>query len=90
MSRKITVIVHEIATDGLPPTHEDGNGALRDDLVGRIAFIWDGYIVSGWPLHANDAGCWEPADDQFGGPVHGVTHWAEFPEPIWDLERMGS
>lgn len=36
-----TFKIHEIATDGLPD---------METLVGRVAFIFDGCIVSGWPL----------------------------------------
>lgn len=37
--------IHEIAVDGLPNMQE---------LVGRVAFIHDGCIVSGWPLVPNE------------------------------------
>lgn len=77
--QELTVKVHAIAEDGLPD---------MKNLIGRVAFIWDGYVVSGWPISAEFAskpGLWEPADDRFGGPVQGVTHWVEFPEPTWRL-----
>lgn len=37
MSTEITIMVHDIATDGLPD---------MENLIGRVAFIWDGAIVS--------------------------------------------
>lgn len=73
----IELIVHEIAKDGLPD---------MDKLVGRVAFIFDGCIVSGWPLNNDDL--WE-ADSDVGNvsSFSGVTHWVEFPTPVWELER---
>lgn len=83
MSTNLNVIVHEIAEDGLPD---------MDALTGRVAFLFDGSIVSGWPLppsHDQDGhAVWEPDSDV--GRVReysGVTHWVEFPEPVWNLER---
>lgn len=78
----LTVTVHEIATYGLPD---------MDALTGRVAFIFDGCIVSGWPLHElNEYGkpYWEANSDvgrmtKFGS----VTHWVEFPDPVWELAR---
>lgn len=35
------IIIHEIATDGLPN---------MEKMTLRVAFIFDGCIVSGWPL----------------------------------------
>jgi hypothetical protein len=40
-----TFKVREIATEGLPD---------MESLVGRVAFIFDGCIVSGWPLNPNN------------------------------------
>lgn len=82
MSAQITVIVYSIAEDGLPDMDDES-------LTGRVAFIWDGAIVSGWPLNrlGRPADHWEPSEDRFGGEVSGVTHWVEFPDPIWDYER---
>jgi len=86
--REYTIRVHEIATDGLPPRHED-------DLAGRTAFIFDGCIVSGWPLHNGPdydgpvyLGTWE-ADEDVGRRVEfgGVTHWVEFPVPVHRMEK---
>jgi hypothetical protein len=83
MSEQLTVIVHEIATDGLPD---------MDVLVGRVAFIFDGCIVSGWPLEPDDEDrgyddsegvAWEgDSDVAFVTEFWGVTHWVEFPFPI--------
>lgn len=80
------VVVHRVE-DGLPD---------MDELVGRVAFIWDGHVVSGWPIYneylpsdEQRGSLWEPADDRFGGPVSGVTHWIEFPVPVWDLGKAG-
>ncbi len=82
--REITVKLHEIATDGLPNA-EDG------ELTGRIAFIWDGCIISGWPLSEPDAdgvSRWEANSDVgHGGVFETVTHWVEFPESFYDMER---
>ena len=84
MAIDIQVKVHEIAVDGLPD---------MDSSTGRVAFIWDGAIVSGWPIGTVYGGTeyseqlWEPSEDRFGGPVIGVTHWLEFPEPVWNLSK---
>lgn len=86
MSTEITVVVHAIAQDGVPD--------MTDDQVGRIAFIWDGAVISGWPLNGEHVtggprplDHWEPSEDRFGGAVTGVTHWLEFPAACWDIER---
>jgi hypothetical protein len=57
-------------------------------LVGRVAFIWDGNIVSGWPLypeHSNDKSEWE-ANEDVGrhGSFIGVEKYIVFEKPIWD------
>jgi hypothetical protein len=89
--RRVEVVIHEIATDGLPPRE---NGSLADSMTGRVAFIWDGTLVTGWPLYdgevsdgPNYTGLWEVSDDALrGSPVlSGVTHWVELPEPVWGL-----
>lgn len=77
MSKEITVTVHSIKEDGLP----DMSG-----VVGRVAFIFDGCIVSGWPLPGTDR--WEgDSDVAHHREMVGVTHWVEFPQPLWELER---
>lgn len=76
--REVTIRIHDIAEDGLPD---------MDALVGRVAFIFDHEIVSGWPLHRRDeedgSVLWE-ADSDIGrhGPFYGVTQWVEFPESL--------
>lgn len=81
MAREISVTVHEIATDGLPP--EEGAG-------GRVAFIFDGCVVSGWPLR-DGTDHWE-ADSDVGRhePFGNVTHWLEFPAPLWEIAPRGA
>lgn len=85
MSEQLTVILHDVETDGLPDME-------NDDLTGRVAFIWDGCIVSGWPIGAEFGGIeggqqkWEPSEDRFGGPVVGVKQWLELPSPAWRLD----
>jgi hypothetical protein len=90
MSEHVTITIHAIAEDGYP---------YMDGLIGRVAFIWDGYIVDGWPLHADPednstphTGTWEAADDKLSSvrEFSGVTHWVEFPEPIWNYENAMS
>lgn len=81
MVNEITIIVHSIAEDGLPDMD-------NRDFTGKVAFLWDGYIVSGWPLDSvGYPGMWESADDALGGKFTGVTHWVEFPTPVWKLEH---
>ncbi len=77
--KDIKIKVHEIAVDGLPPA---------ESLTGCVAFIWDGCLVSGWPL-GRDLDCKWEANSDVGrhGEFGDVTHWVEFPEPMWDLEK---
>jgi len=80
VSTQIQVIVHDIEADGLPDMSDDA-------LTGRVALIFDGSVVSGWPLKRGPADqLWE-ADTDVGraGPFYDVTHWLEFPVPIWEL-----
>lgn len=87
-TKQVSIIVHSIAEDGLPD---------MDKLTGKVAFIFDGCIVSGWPLgeppdyHYPDtpySGYWEANEDVGkGGEFAGVTHWVEFPQPLYELER---
>ena len=76
MSFDLNATVHAIAEDGLPD---------MDALTGRVAFLFDGCIVSGWPL-AN--GHWE-ADSDVGHTRQFacVTHWVEFPMPVRQIEK---
>lgn len=72
------IIVREIAKDGLPD---------MDSLTGRVAFIFDGCVVCGWPIDsAGEETPWE-ADSDVGrhGKFYGVTHWIEFPVPVWEM-----
>lgn len=85
MARRIDVTVHEIATDGLPP---------QEGLSGRCAFVFDGCIVSGWPLYGEDgqgtySGYWIANSDvgRVNIKFSGVTHWIEFPEPLHSIDR---
>jgi hypothetical protein len=83
------VTVHEIAVDGLPE--------MSDDQTGRIAFFFNGCVVSGWPLprekfpnlYSSDleSTLWE-ADSDVGAARRfaGVTHWIEFPVPVWSMK----
>ncbi len=69
----VKMTVHEIAKDGLP----------SDDILDRVAFLFDGCIVSGWPLkHLDygDLGCPWVTDSYVGKAAKfvGVTHWVEF------------
>jgi len=77
---EINVKVRSIANDGLPD---------MEQLTGRVAFIWDGCIVSGWPVLSKDAtgNVWEASDDALGhGVLVGVTHWLEFPFGTYTME----
>jgi hypothetical protein len=76
----VEVVVHEIAVDGLPD---------MDQLTGRVAFLFDGYILSGWPL-GETAGksFWEACKYGNQWPFKGVTHWVEFPVPVRELESV--
>jgi hypothetical protein len=86
MSKDYTVKVHEIATDGLPD---------MDNLVGRVAFIHDGDVYSGWPVTPEDGDVtdhfgengvlWESSSDFVHGLFSNVTHWIEWPVPEWQL-----
>lgn len=86
---KTTIIIHEIATDGLPDMSK---------LIGRVAFIFDGCVASGWPLLSTEhpelySGrntsevLWEADSDiGHGKPFAGITHWIEFRDPVWELK----
>jgi len=89
MSEQVMITIHPIAEDGYPN---------MDELVGRVAFIWDGNIIDGWPLTVDPeddnspfTGRWEADSDwrSTWQSFAGVTHWVEFPEPIWNYERRG-
>lgn len=80
MSRPMTIKIHEIATDGLPD---------MEKLTGRVAFLWGGAIASGWPLeNPGKPVLWETCEDALGmRPFADVTHWVEFPVPLWNIAR---
>ena len=90
-----TIKVHEIAVDGLPDKEDRA-------LLGRIAFIADGCVVSGWPISPGEYASvdkeigdlpyvWEANSDVGHGRLHGsITHWIEFPVPGWEMENSGS
>lgn len=75
------IVVHEVAVDGLPN---------MDELTGRVAFIFDGCIVSGWPLDDAEEphpGYWEGNSDVARNvKFAGVTHWVEFPVSLWEIK----
>lgn len=89
--KTISVKIHSIEEDGYPDMNK---------LVGRVAFIFYGCIVSGWPLFKEQlekVGCnsygfkdgdWE-ANSNVGleYPFRGVTHWIEFPTQLTNLEE---
>jgi hypothetical protein len=86
MPEEVTIRIHSIKDDGMPD---------MEALTGRVAFIFDGCVVSGWPLRTvptrdNSAytGAWE-ADSDVGRNVQfeDVTHWIEFPAPVWNYEK---
>lgn len=68
VANKLSCTVHEIAKDGLPD--------MDNRVPGSTAFLFEGCIVSGWPL---DDDKWE-ADSDVGHErvFFGVTHWVEF------------
>lgn len=84
MSYTLPFILHPIATDGLPDVPAL-MAAHRD-----VAFIFDGCVVSGWPLDPAsedypydpdeyDGILWEANTDVGNNqPKAGVTHWIEF------------
>jgi hypothetical protein len=80
MSKQYTITVHTIAEDGLPPDDFDKAG-----LVGRVAFIFDGHVCSGWPLRdSRDSDTvWEDAETAM--KFTGIEKWIELPVPGWDL-----
>lgn len=88
MSKTYSIKVHEIKTDGLPPRDLEKAG-----LVGRVAFIWDGAIVSGWPTELDDPSDpesmkWETSEDALGThELHGVKYWVELQIPTWEMEK---
>lgn len=81
MTKKIEITLHEIQEDGLPD---------MDRMTGRVAFIFDGCVVSGWPVRRDDDDTmlWEGNSDVSHGRLfHGVTHWVEFSVPVWEVVK---
>lgn len=88
MSTSITVIVHDVAADGLPDMTE---------LTGRVVFISGAVAMSGWPLiRGPKERRWEADPEVSDGCTagfacagramfSGVTHWLEFPVPVEEL-----
>lgn len=87
MSTDYWMTVHEIAKDGLPDLNDR-------KMTGRVAFIYDGCIVSGWPLVSVNALAegedipWEANSDVgYSDCCRGVTHWVEFQVPLASLAK---
>ncbi len=93
MSKQYTITVHTIAEDGLPPKDFEQAG-----LTGRVVFIFDGCLYSGWPLtDEGPDGYDEQADDpedpeevewedsETAQKFGGVKKWVELPVAGWDL-----
>jgi len=85
MSVTYEVEVHDVEHDGYPDMS-------NDDIIGRVAFIWDGEFMSGWPLNEVPGdyttpftGVWEASFDRMGGGYAGVVKWVLFPVPFWSL-----
>lgn len=82
MSKTYSIIVHTIVEDGLPP--ED---FAQANLTGRVVFIFDGCLYSGWPLRPAasdyDAVVWE--ESETGTRFSGVKKWIELPVTGWEL-----
>jgi hypothetical protein len=76
MKKEYTIAVYTIDEDGLPPPDYEGAG-----LVGRVAFLFDGSLYSGWPLQ--NGAIWEDAETAHH--FAGVTKWIELPVAGWDL-----
>lgn len=83
----INAQVFDIDIDGLPP---------KDGLTGRLAFIHDGAIYSGWPLFElhlkypeNNHPIYSKYDwegSETGAVVYsGVKKYIIFEKPIWKL-----
>jgi len=74
--------VYTISEDGLQPAH--------DAKPGTLSFIFDGCIVSGWPLQDEehplvDPDLWEGNSDVSLGKFHGVKKYVIFDKPLWEL-----
>lgn len=88
--KTIEAKLYEIEKDGLPN---------MDKLTGRVAFIWDGAIFSGWPLYdihirypennhpVYGKDVWECSENRASGIFRGVTHYIIFEKPMYDYEK---
>ncbi|PSR53910.1 hypothetical protein AHMF7605_10465 [Adhaeribacter arboris] len=75
----INIKIFSIKEDGLPSTDECHTG--------RVAFFYQGHIISGWPTREiNKDDEWE-ADSDVGklGVYTGVTHYTVLPKIIWSI-----
>lgn len=71
MTREITIKIHCIADDGLPPADMDPK---------KVAFPVNGKLNT--RVDANDYDLEDLVTGQFG-----FTHWLEFPVPVSDLTK---
>jgi hypothetical protein len=81
MSKEYTITVHTIAEDGLPPSDYEAA-----DLIGRVAFLFDGNLYCGWPLNRDDDPeeiVWQ--DSETAHQFAGVKKWIELPVAGWKL-----
>lgn len=78
MSKEYTIKVHVIQEDGLPPDDLEAVG-----LTGRVVFIFDGCLYSGWPIRKDGEILWE--DSETAQSFSGVEKWIELPVPGWSL-----
>lgn len=84
---KIEIKIFDIDADGLPDI---------DSLTGRLAFLWDGAIFSGWPLFnihlkypENNHPIyskydWECSENAAAGVFAGVKKYIIFDKPLYD------
>lgn len=83
----LTITVHDIAADGLPPRGPDGE--VAEHLRGRIAFIHNDALVSGEPIYRDD--CPTPTTGTRWmtryALFENVTHWVELPASPAALAR---
>ena len=86
--REVTVQVHAVDEDGFPKRE------VLDDQ--RMAFVFDGAMISGWPARRDPRPgkvgvLWQAHPDAFNGEsgheFSGVTHWLEFPVPVGTLAQ---
>ncbi|MDQ1817212.1 hypothetical protein RBA41_28300 [Massilia sp. CCM 9210] len=80
--RELTITVHDIAIDGLPPPLYPGDTAPWGYPGSRVAFLFEDTIVTGFPMRlAHAPSCW--GAEQEDGSVRlyaGITHWVELSE----------